>query len=148
MAQPSWRNFILGAAGLAVAIQLIPYGWNHSNPPVVREPAWDRPETRALAVRACFDCHSNTTRWPWYSRLAPASWLVQYDVNQGREHLNLSEWQRPQRHATDAADQVRRGAMPPAPYTAMHPDARLTDVEVADLIQGLSRTLGESDVSR
>ena len=73
-------------------IQLIPYGRDHTNPAVVAEPAWDLPETRALAVRACFDCHSNETIWPWYSNVAPISWLVQRDVDEGREKLNFSEW--------------------------------------------------------
>jgi hypothetical protein len=59
------------------------YGRDHSNPPVRIEPRWDRARTRELAVRACFDCHSNQTRWPWYSHVAPISWLVQHDVEEG-----------------------------------------------------------------
>ena len=62
-------------AGLFLAIQFVPYGRDHSNPPVIGEPTWNSPETRALAVRACFDCHSNETVWPWYSNIAPVSWL-------------------------------------------------------------------------
>jgi hypothetical protein len=110
---------------------------------VVREPVWNAPETRALAARACFDCHSNETKWPFYSHLAPASWLVQHDVSEGREHLNFSEFHRPQEHAPEAADQVRRNAMPPAPYMLMHPEARLTDAEFQQLIDGLAKTFGE-----
>ena len=56
-----------------LAIQLIPYGRRHTNPPLVGEPVWDQAATRALAARACFDCHSHETRWPWYSHLAPVS---------------------------------------------------------------------------
>ena len=89
-------RFILGWAIelvlLAVLIQLIPYGHDHSNPPVMEEPTWDSPQTRAIVKRACFDCHSNETVWPWYSNIAPASWLVYRDVSEGREHLNFSEW--------------------------------------------------------
>ena len=66
--------------GLFLLLQLVPYGRTHSNPPTVVEPAWDSPRTRELAVRACFDCHSNQTRWPWYrmahpqADLTPAEW--------------------------------------------------------------------------
>ena len=61
--------------------QVVPYGRNHTNPAVVYEPDWDSPETRALAERACFDCHSNETTWPWYSTIAPISWLTQATAN-------------------------------------------------------------------
>lgn len=127
-------------AGLLL-IQLIPYGHNHDNPPVVAEPAWDSAQTRELAVRACFDCHSNEVTWPWYSNVAPMSWLVQFDVEEGRNHLNFSEWNNP-RHADDAARVVRNGAMPPTKYTLIHSDARLTDAEMEALASGLEATLG------
>ena len=85
-----------------LAIQLIPYGRAHANPPVLAEPAWDSPATRDLAVRACFDCHSNETVWPWYSNIAPVSWLVQRDVDGGRNKANatsaLRSWRN--RHGT------------------------------------------------
>ena len=69
-----WRIVVI-ALILFGAIQLVPYGHNRSNPPVTGEPAWDSPQTRAYAKQACFDCHSNETIWPWYSYVAPASWL-------------------------------------------------------------------------
>jgi hypothetical protein len=75
--------------GTLIVIQVIPYGRDHTNPPVIEEPVWDSAQTRDLAVRACFDCHSNETVWPWYSNVAPLSWLVQSDVEEGRETLNL-----------------------------------------------------------
>lgn len=75
-----------------VLMQLVSYGRNHTNPPVVSEPTWDSPETRALAVRACYDCHSNETVWPWYTNVAPVSWLIQREVAEGREELNFSTW--------------------------------------------------------
>ena len=83
---------------------VVPYGRDQVNPPVGAEPTWDSPETRALAKQACFDCHSNETEWPAYSRVAPVSWLIQHDVSEGRAALNFSEWQRPE--ATEAADEV------------------------------------------
>jgi len=92
--------------------------------------------------RACFDCHSNETVWPWYSNVAPVSWLVQRDVNDGRSHLNFTEWDRTQRHAKDVAAQVRQGDMPPWFYLPMHPQAKLTQAEKDALIVGAGKTLG------
>lgn len=127
---------------LLVVIQVVPYGRSHTNPPVTAEPAWDAPGTRELAVRACFDCHSNETVWPWYTNVAPMSWLVQRDVDEGRAELNLSEWDRPWEEAGEAAETVRGGEMPPGAYTLIHPDARLTDSELQQLAAGLAATLG------
>jgi len=109
---------------------------------VVVEPAWDSAETRATAARACFDCHSNETTWPAYSRVAPASWLIYRDVVEGREHLNFSEWQRPQKDADEAAEHVRESEMPLPIYALMHPEARLTPDERERLAAGLAATLG------
>lgn len=129
-------------AFLLLAIQLVPYGRAHDNPAVVQEPAWDSPRTRELAVRACFDCHSNETVWPWYSNVAPVSWFVQDHTDEGRSKLNFSRWDLPQREAREAAKQVQEGEMPPLYYTPLHGTARLTDAERAELIKGLQATLG------
>jgi mono/diheme cytochrome c family protein len=128
---------LIGTTLLGV-IQLLPFGHDHTNPPVRKEPAWDAPETRELAARACFDCHSNQTVWPWYSNVAPVSWLVWSDVVRGRKELNFSEWDRPQREAREAASTVRKGSMPPWYY----PWARLNATERQALIRGLEGTLG------
>ena len=69
---------------MLVAIQFVPYGRPTPNPAVRREPNWDSPRTRELAVRACFDCHSNQTQYPWYSYVAPISWLVNNDIHEAR----------------------------------------------------------------
>ena len=111
--------YILG--GLLVAIQLVPYGWNHTNPAVVAEPKWDTPRTRELFFRACADCHSNESKWPWYSRVAPVSWLVYNDVQEGREHLNISEWNRPQKDANEASEKLQKGEMPLPIYLPLPP---------------------------
>lgn len=132
----------LGALAVMLVIQLVPYGRDHSNPPVTAEPAWDSPTTRELAVRACFDCHSNEVEWPWYSNVAPFSWSVQRHVEEGREVLNLSEMDRRQREADEAAETVIEGEMPPFYYTITHSDARLTAAEKRTLADGLARTLG------
>ena len=125
-----------------LALQLVPYGRSHTNPTRRVEPAWDTEATRALAVRACYDCHSNETVWPWYSHVAPMSWLLQRDVDEGRRKLNFSEWDRPQKEARESAKAVRKGEMPPWYYTPLHPDARLTAAESQALVTGLETTLG------
>jgi mono/diheme cytochrome c family protein len=130
-------------AVLFVVIQFLPVGAPHSNPPVLSEPAWNAPRTRVLFFRACANCHSNETRWPWYSRVAPVSWLVAHDVAEGRHHLDVSEWNRPQRDARNAANQVRRGEMPLEIYAPLHPEARLTPEEKQALIDGLVATFGD-----
>jgi mono/diheme cytochrome c family protein len=127
---------------LFAAIQLIPYGHNHANPPTTAEPAWDSPQTKQLFRRACYDCHSDTTTWPWYSWVAPVSWLTQNDVDGGRRHLNFTEWDKPHKHAADVNGMVKGGDMPPWFYLPMHSAARLTDAEKAALMQGAEKTLG------
>jgi len=92
--QKTTKTIAIVAVVVLGALQLVPYGRNHSNPPVVKEPSWAQSSTRLLTARACFDCHNNETRWPWYSNLAPVSWVVQRDVESGRRALNFSEWQR------------------------------------------------------
>jgi hypothetical protein len=94
------------------------------------EPAWDSPQTRAFAVRACYDCHSNETTWPWYSNVAPVSWFVISDVNDGRRHLNLSDWgkytpERMQRRLSEMCSEVEQGEMPLKQYTWIHKVAGL-----------------------
>jgi mono/diheme cytochrome c family protein len=129
----------------AVAMQFVPYGRDHSNPPVVAEPAWDSPETRQLFKRACYDCHSNETVWPWYANIAPVSWMVQNDVVGGREHLNFSEWDRPQRHAANVAFEVKNGDMPPWFYVPLHSRAKLSDAEINALMAGAEKSLGPQE---
>ena len=126
----------------AVVIQFVPFGHDHSNPPTTKEPSWDSPETRDLMRRACFDCHSNQTGWRFYTYIAPVSWLTARDVNQGRRHLNFSEWDRPQKHAKDVAEMVKIGEMPPWFYLPLHPAAKLTDAEKVALLLGAEKSLG------
>lgn len=135
------QKFLITLGVLCLALQFVPYGHRRDNPPVTLEPAWDSPRTRELAVRACFDCHSNQTRWPWYGYIAPASWLLVQHVEDGRRHLNFSEWQRPQRHAHEAAEEVVEGKMPLWQYELLHGEARLTEAEKGELVRGLERTL-------
>lgn len=137
-----WSRIVLGLLGTLLAIQLVPYGRHHINPPVAGEPAWDAPETRALAKQACFDCHSNETEWPAYASLAPVSWLVQHDVDEGRAVLNFSEWTRAQKEAKEAVEEVLEREMPPAAYTLIHGHARLNAADRDRLARGLASSLG------
>jgi hypothetical protein len=92
------------------AIQLVPI--SRTNPAVVDEPAWGSPQTRALTETACFLCHSNETQWPWYSKIAPVSWLTVHDANLGREILNFSDWNLHHVSVGEIEESVRQGQMP------------------------------------
>jgi mono/diheme cytochrome c family protein len=135
---------LTGLLLLLVVAQLVPYGRDHDNPPVVAEPTWDTPATRELARRACFDCHSNETQWPWYSNIAPLSWLIQRDVDEGRDELNWSEWGS-DGEGDESAETVIEGSMPPSTYSLLHPEARLSDQEIDALVAGLVATFGSDD---
>jgi hypothetical protein len=128
---------VVGGVALLGLLQLVPYGWWHVNPPVTADAPWPDAASAALARQACYDCHSNETDWPLYSYVAPMSWLVRADVQAGRNELNFSKWDEYRDEADDAAEEVSRGAMPPDRYTRLHPDAKLSDEEVATLVAAL-----------
>jgi hypothetical protein len=130
---------------LILLIQLVPYGHDHNNPPVVQEPQWSSAEARVIAQRACYDCHSNETTWPWYSNVAPVSWLVQHDVDEGRSELNFSEWGQGEQEVEEAGEKIREGEMPPRNFLITHPEARLTGEEKNALILALSALGGEGE---
>jgi len=139
------KRFLVAVAAVAAVfavMQLVPYGRAHSNPRVVSEPRWDSPRTRELAVRACFDCHSNETRWPWYSNVAPMSWTLEHDVEAGRSVINFSEWNRAWDLAPEAGAAVVRRDMPPFKYRLAHADADLSEAENIELARGLQVTFG------
>lgn len=125
-----------------IAIQFIPV--ERTNPSVSYEVKWDSKQTLDYAKRACYDCHSNETNWPWYSRIAPASWLLVYDVNEGREHLNFSTGSL--RNADESVEEMLEEHMPPEIYLIMHPEAKLADQEKQLFINGLTKTFGNSKV--
>lgn len=140
-------NFAIATVVVLLLIQLVPYGRSHSNPPVTGEPVWASPETRALMVDACYGCHSNEVEWPWYSNVAPISWVVTFHVDEGREKVNYSEFATNQHGADETLEVILEGEMPPAFYTAfgLHPEARLTDTEINQLVAGLRNTPGLAD---
>jgi hypothetical protein len=144
---------VLAVVGLwivvaAAVLQLVPYGRGHGNPQTVSEPQWDSPRTRELAVRACFDCHSNLTQWPWYTNVAPMSWATQFDVDTGRSVLNFSEWNKAYARAPYAGRRTLDGNMPPYKYMMLHPEAKLTEAERQELARGLEATLHPTAVAR
>src|SRR5438445_9124859 len=98
------------------------------------------PQVPSILERSCIDCHSERTQYPWYSYVAPVSWLIQSDVAGGRERLNLSRWseysqQRRERSLSEIANQVRDGDMPLPQYTLIHRDARLSESDVNAIFQ-------------
>lgn len=133
---------------LLLGLQALPFARNQTNPPILNEPDWDSPMTRHLAKRACFDCHSNETNWPWYAGFAPISWFIQHNVEEGREVLNFSEWNKYSRDdkfknvLAAAFDEVMlRNAMPPMNYLLLHPVADLAIADRDRLLQGLKLTV-------
>ena len=152
------RNVLIGVVAVFVLIQLVPYGRNHDNPPVVSEPNWDSPQTRELAARACFDCHSNESKWPWYSNVAPVSWFVYHHVEDGREHLNFSDWENSSGHGhgdegeedlgEEISEVIKEGEMPLPSYLPLHPEAQLSDAETEQLLNGLLETVKNSPRSQ
>lgn len=142
----------IAAASLAVfgLIQLVPYGRPQKAGASTGEPQWATPQTRELMVRACFSCHSNQVNYPWYSRVAPISWTVQHHIDEGRGAVNYSTYTTDRGSAGDSIEVIREGSMPPGYYTrfGMHPEAKLTEAEKAELIAGLTQTPGMTDRNR
>lgn len=121
---------VAGVVVLAL-LQLVPL--DRTNPPVTAEvpaPA----EVRQILRRACYDCHSNESKWPWYAYVAPASLLVAYDVHEARDHMNFSTWDayteaEQADHMEEIWKEVKKGDMPLWYYLPMHPEARLSDAD-------------------
>ena len=130
-------------------IQAIPYGHSEVKATgTAGEPAWDSPATRELVVNACYDCHSNEIKYPLYSKIAPISWMVASHVGEGRDKLNFSTYTTNKHGFRDVLEVIREGSMPPSYFThfGRHPEAKLTDAQIEQLVAGLKKTLG-TDVS-
>lgn len=149
------KRILLAVIGLIllalVVLALQASAKNRTNPPVIAEPAWNSPQTRTLAARACFDCHSNETRWPLYSALPVVGGLIEDHVVQGRRELNFSEWGVPGREqeGEEAAEKVfepmhyaENDTYPQPPYTLLHPRGRLSPAEREQLAAGFRAMLG------
>lgn len=136
------KRLLLILLGLLVVIQV--YRPDRENPP--SDPAlsiWSDPavpaDVKKILKVSCADCHSNNTEWPWYSNIAPASWLISHDVEEGRQHMNLSLWaswpeKRKLRKRNEIVEETEEGAMPLGKYTLLHPDAKLTRDQINTLI--------------
>jgi hypothetical protein len=145
------RSIKYGLIALVVAfvvIQAVPYGRTSGNPPVIAEPEWDIQATRDLAVRACFDCHSNEVKYPWYARIAPVSWWTQNHIDEGRDELNFSEWSWDYDEIEEIAESVMDGEMPPNYYTILPGSRNLSEREKENLIRGLISTFNYSPNAR
>lgn len=136
------RGVILGFIGLIIVIQL--YRPSHFNPPVDPSRTLEAAAPVPVAIenilsRSCNDCHSDETRWPWYSNIAPVSWIIASHVTNGRRHLNFSEWLRSDvddpaeythQKLVSACRELTLGRMPLLSYTMLHPSGRLSRADI------------------
>ena len=121
----------MGCIAVVIVLQFVPVA--RVNPPERGQPPAPS-EVQAIFQRACYDCHSNETRWPWYSSVAPVSFLIARDVDEGRRQLNLSLWtqfneRRKSRKLKEIVEQLEKGKMPQWYYVALHPDAKLSPAD-------------------
>jgi len=140
---------IVLVAIIFICIQFVPV--ENTNPPVTGE-INAPPEVLAILQRSCYDCHSNETVWPWYSDVAPMSWLVEKDVIRGRKHVNFSTWTeysaKKQNHSRkEIGEVVAEGEMPLWFYLPLHPSAKLTKEDVATIVTWSSAGLGNNATS-
>jgi len=137
----------IAAAVVFVGLQVIPV--DRSNPPVIESRTIFASEALPAKVgmvlrRSCADCHSNETRWPWYSYVAPTSWIVAHDVHAARRQMNLSEWagysqKKKEERLNGICEQVVNGDMPEGKYALIHRRARVSDEERAAICQWVER---------
>jgi hypothetical protein len=136
------KKVLLALAAFLIVIQFMqPRG---TNPPIVQSKSLDAHvqvpgEVQAILNRACSNCHSNHTTWPWYGQIAPFSWVITDDVNEGRRHMNFEDWEA-QASPKDASDRLagicketQAKGMPPFSYRIMHPESRLKPSEIDTL---------------
>jgi hypothetical protein len=126
-------------------IQVVPYGRERVayNSSTAGEMKWDSARTRELTVNACYSCHSDQIEYPSYASVAPISWAVQSHIDEGRENLNFSTFASNTYGFNEVLEVIDDGSMPPGYYTAFgrHPEARLSDAEMVELVRGLHETL-------
>ncbi len=136
------RNVVLALIGFVVVAQFIQP--KRTNPPAIASRSLAANikvpvPVQGILKRACGDCHSNQTVWPWYSHIAPLSWVIVDDVNEGRRHMNFDDWENRQRPKlgndllADVCKEVKDKGMPPFSYRLVHKPSRLTSEEVGAL---------------
>jgi hypothetical protein len=134
-----WKLILPAVLGIFAALQL--FNPARTNPPVITDfiAAASPPASVAASLRAaCYDCHSHETQWPWYSHVAPVSWLIVSDTDEGREHLDFSDWPDEAARAAKKMDRINEvldyREMPPKKYTLLHADARLTEIQRKEIM--------------
>jgi len=140
------KKILIWGLGLFVLIQLVPV--NRDNPPVTEEIQLPQ-HIKTTFERSCYDCHSNKTKWPWYSYVAPVSWLLSKHVQDGRKHLNFTEWDKydAKKRANkleEILDEIEDGTMPLPGYLRLHPEAVLSGADIdaiADWYDSLADSL-------
>jgi hypothetical protein len=137
---------LVGITGFLIIAQFITI--QRTNPPLKGDLAAP-PQIKIVLRRACYDCHSNETRWPWYTYVAPLSWLVEHDVERGRQELNFSEWEsyypttrRRKLQWTDRA--LREETMPPWIYRILHPGSGLTKEDLVALEKWIAPQIADN----
>ena len=139
----TFSKILLGLLVLFIGIQFIrPDRSNPATDPSLSLAAVSAPDVRVTDIlqRSCYDCHSNESRWPWYSQIAPISWTVAHDVEEGREHLNFSTWgnypvDEKLHLLEELCEEIEKGKMPMGNYLLVHPDADLSEEEKVLLCQ-------------
>jgi hypothetical protein len=136
------KKFAVGLIAVLIVVQFVPVA--RVNPTERGQPAAPS-EVQALLQRACYDCHSNETQWPWYSSVAPLSFLIARDVTEGRKELNFSLWngyneRRKGRKLKEIAEQVEKSKMPQWYYVSLHPDAKLSPADRELIIKWARRS--------
>ena len=141
MRKPKLTNVCGSIVLLGVGMQFVrPAQFNPRTDPAIAFETSAKPTRKLAAIiqRACNDCHSNQTVWPWYNQIAPGSWLIARDVKKGRLHLNFSEWGRlgpeeAEDRIGEICQEVQGHSMPPRQYTLLHPSAKLSKDDIATL---------------
>jgi len=131
-----FKIVLLIFVALFALIQFFPV--ERDNPEISYEVKWDSQQTKDFFYRACADCHSNETKWPWYSYVAPVSFIISNHVVDGRRHFNISTGNLDD--ANEAAEAVEKGFMPLEGYVKLHSEADLTPEEKDAFIKGLMKT--------
>jgi len=132
--------WVIGAlVAVFVLIQFVPFGRDHTKPPVTNAFNWTSAPAKAIAQRSCYDCHSNHTKYWWAVDIAPFSWLAAHDIQDGRARLNFSAWS-----GTLTADRLQyalENHMPPLQYTLLHPNAKLSAADKQTLLTGFQQSV-------
>lgn len=132
------KYVLIALAAIFIIIQFIPANLPENNNDLTEDLVLTEgapEEVKLILSKACYDCHSNQTTYPWYSYVAPVSWLVANDTRHGRGELNFSEWASQSKRKkikilNEMAEEIEEGKMPLDIYTVMHKDAILTDAEI------------------